>query len=98
MAKKNASPNKPTGKRAQRFAFTAPGAMSVQLVGDFTHWQQPWRVVIPEPRDKGTLEFYSVGGTIARGGLLIRGRETRLSQRAAGGDALIAKAIMGFFM
>lgn len=25
---------------AQSFAFTAPGAMSVQLVGDFTHWLQ----------------------------------------------------------
>jgi len=26
--------------RAQRFSFAAPDAMSVQLVGDFTHWQQ----------------------------------------------------------
>jgi 5'-AMP-activated protein kinase regulatory beta subunit len=25
---------------AQAFAFTAPGAVSVQLVGDFTHWLQ----------------------------------------------------------
>jgi 5'-AMP-activated protein kinase regulatory beta subunit len=25
---------------AQSFAFTAPGALSVQLVGDFTHWLQ----------------------------------------------------------
>ena len=24
----------------QTFRFTAPGAMSVLLVGDFTHWQQ----------------------------------------------------------
>jgi len=28
--------------RSQHFAFRAPTAMSVQLVGDFTHWtQQP---------------------------------------------------------
>ncbi|HMP81295.1 MAG TPA: isoamylase early set domain-containing protein [Verrucomicrobiota bacterium] len=37
MAKKNQS--KTTGRQKQEFAFTAPGAMSVQLVGDFTHWQ-----------------------------------------------------------
>ena len=27
-------------KRIQSFSFTAPTAMSVQLVGDFTHWQE----------------------------------------------------------
>jgi 1,4-alpha-glucan branching enzyme len=27
------------GKR-QTFSFTAPSAMSVQLLGDFTHWQE----------------------------------------------------------
>ena len=26
--------------KRQTFRFTAPGAMSVLLVGDFTHWQQ----------------------------------------------------------
>jgi 1,4-alpha-glucan branching enzyme len=26
--------------RTQTFSFTAPTAMRVQLVGDFTHWQQ----------------------------------------------------------
>ena len=33
--------NSRTGARSQKqaFAFSAPGAMSVQLVGDFTHWQ-----------------------------------------------------------
>ena len=40
MAIKNSSSTRNTGKRAQRFAFTAPEAVSVQLVGDFTHWQQ----------------------------------------------------------
>lgn len=27
-------------KKRQVFSFNAPTAMSVQLVGDFTHWQQ----------------------------------------------------------
>jgi len=39
MAKKinprNGGPN-----QKQAFAFSAPGAGSVQLVGDFTHWQE----------------------------------------------------------
>jgi len=26
--------------RTQAFSFSAPGAMSVQLVGDFTRWQE----------------------------------------------------------
>lgn len=28
------------GDNAQTFSFTAPAAMSVQLVGDFTHWHE----------------------------------------------------------
>jgi hypothetical protein len=38
---------------------------------DFVHWAKPWRVIVPEPRDEGLLEFYGAGGTIARGPLLI---------------------------
>ena len=30
----------PKSKGPQSFAFTAPTALSVQLVGDFTNWQQ----------------------------------------------------------
>jgi 1,4-alpha-glucan branching enzyme len=43
MAKKhNANGAKTTVRngRIQNFSFAAPTAMSVQLVGDFTHWQQ----------------------------------------------------------
>ena len=43
MAKKyNAKkPNSGSGNgKTQTFSFAAPTAMSVQLVGDFTHWQQ----------------------------------------------------------
>jgi 1,4-alpha-glucan branching enzyme len=40
MAKKTKT--KISSSRNQPFAFRAPTAMSVQLVGDFTHWtQQP---------------------------------------------------------
>jgi len=45
--------------------------VSASVSDDFVRWQRPWRVLMPEPRDEGQLEFYSVGGTIARGGLLI---------------------------
>jgi 1,4-alpha-glucan branching enzyme len=43
MAKKNNRKNAKTetgNGRTQTFSFTAPAAMSVQLAGDFTHWQQ----------------------------------------------------------
>ena len=31
---------KPAPKRKLTFSFNAPDALSVQLVGDFTHWQK----------------------------------------------------------
>jgi 1,4-alpha-glucan branching enzyme len=45
MAKKTSSSSKEVketgnGGRAQGFTFRAPEAISVQLVGDFTHWQE----------------------------------------------------------
>ena len=46
MAKKttNSKANEHSGNghhsRAQGFSFRAPEAISVQLVGDFTHWQE----------------------------------------------------------
>jgi 1,4-alpha-glucan branching enzyme len=39
MAKKINSGNGSHGQK-QAFTFSAPGAGSVQLVGDFTHWQE----------------------------------------------------------
>jgi 1,4-alpha-glucan branching enzyme len=60
--------NAPAGKTTspQTFAFSAPGAMSVQLVGDFTHWQERpismqkgpdgvWRVTVDLP--PGTYHY-----------------------------------------
>ena len=43
MTKKSNARNAKTGtgkKITQTFSFAAPAAMSVQLVGDFTHWQK----------------------------------------------------------
>ena len=39
MAKKMKSKDGNSGRK-QVFAITAPGALSVQLMGDFTHWQE----------------------------------------------------------
>jgi hypothetical protein len=50
-------------------AFRRLVGMSVS--DDFLNWREPWRVFTPEQRDAGQLEFYSSGGTIARGPLLI---------------------------
>ncbi|MCC6490229.1 MAG: hypothetical protein IT364_22280, partial [Candidatus Hydrogenedentes bacterium] len=56
------------GSRARSFIRRL---VSQSVSADFVHWEMPWRVVVPEPGDDGVLEFYGVGGTFARGGLLI---------------------------
>ncbi len=59
MAKKTNTKNGAKG-RMQTFSFQAPAAMSVQLVGDFTQWQEcpislqkgadgVWRTAVPLP-------------------------------------------------
>jgi hypothetical protein len=52
------------------------GKIFRRLVGmstspDFVHWEKPWRIHVPDPRDEGLLEFYGMGGIHARGPLLI---------------------------
>src|SRR5262245_13549820 len=37
---KNNNMNRGSFRTIQPFSFTAPTAMSVQLVGDFTHWKE----------------------------------------------------------
>jgi len=66
MAKRLRSPAASPAKKMQTFAFNAPDALSVQLVGDFTQWQERpiplrrdsdgiWRVRVPlEP---GTYHY-----------------------------------------
>lgn len=55
---KSGAIQKDGGDRAQGFSFRAPEAVSVQLVGDFTHWQEKpislkkedggvWRASVP---------------------------------------------------
>ncbi|WP_428938595.1 hypothetical protein [Fontivita pretiosa] len=58
----------PAGPRTAKFH---PRIVGASYSDDFVHWKEPWRVIVPEPRDEGALEFYSAGGTIARGPLLI---------------------------
>ncbi len=38
---------------------------------DFFHWRRPWRIMLPEPRDEGLLEFYSCCQPLVRGTLMI---------------------------
>lgn len=60
----------------QSDGWTRSGRAFRRLVGqsisnDFFKWNEPWRVITPQPEDEGKLEFYGAGGTIARGQLLI---------------------------
>lgn len=52
------------------------GAVYRRLVGmstsaDFTHWEKPQRIFVPDDADEGLLEFYGMGGVHSRGPLLI---------------------------
>ena len=61
---KTSKPKKsaPTGLSKQAFTFKAPDAMSVLLVGDFTHWQEA-----PIPLKKGADGFWHVEVELAPG-------------------------------
>jgi hypothetical protein len=61
MAKKINSKSGGIGRK-QTFTITAPGALSVQLMGDFTHWQE--RPISMEKDARGRLA--DDGGTAAR--------------------------------
>jgi len=57
-----------TGQKAGLFIRRL---VSASFSKDFIHWAKPYRVIVPEPRDAGQLEFYGAGGVICRGPLLI---------------------------
>lgn len=38
---------------------------------DFLRWERPWRILTPDAKDDGLLEFYGMGGVHPRGGLRI---------------------------
>ena len=38
---------------------------------DFMSWEKPWRILVPDDKDEGLLEFYGMGGMHVRGGLHI---------------------------
>jgi 1,4-alpha-glucan branching enzyme len=54
--------NKSDPKKQQLFSFVAPGALSVQLVGDFTHWQEQ-----PISMKKGTDGVWKTSVTLEPG-------------------------------
>lgn len=52
------------------------GRIFRRLVGmttsaDFVRWEKPWRILVPDGRDAGLLEFYGMGGVHAVGPLLV---------------------------
>lgn len=52
------------------------GAMVRRLVGmstsaDFVRWKKPWRILWPDEKDPGLLEFYGMGAIHLRGSLYI---------------------------
>ncbi len=59
------------------FAQTPRAGQSIRrLVGmstskDFVHWQKPWRILTPNDKQEGLVEFYGMGGIHQRGGLYI---------------------------
>jgi hypothetical protein len=59
------------------FAQTPRAGQSIRrLVGmskskDFTNWEKPWRIITPNDKEEGLLEFYGMGGIHNRGGLYI---------------------------
>jgi hypothetical protein len=38
---------------------------------DFVHWEKPWRILVPNDKEEGLVEFYGMGGIHQRGGLYI---------------------------
>lgn len=38
---------------------------------DFVNWEKPWRILLPNDKEVGLLEFYGMGGIHKRGGLYI---------------------------
>jgi hypothetical protein len=45
--------------------------VSSSVSRDFLHWEMPWRIIVPEPRDEGQPEFVGAAAVMCRGGLLI---------------------------
>jgi hypothetical protein len=45
--------------------------VSMSTSADFVHWEKPWRILWPDAKDEGLLEFYGMGGIHAVGSLLV---------------------------
>ncbi len=59
---KGRTPNAPEGYRR---------CVGQSTSADGVKWEPPRRIFQPDDRDEGITEFYSIGGVVARGGLLI---------------------------
>src|SRR5262249_33666840 len=38
---------------------------------DLVHWATPWKIIVPDDKDKGETQFYCMAGLLRRGALLI---------------------------
>lgn len=54
----------PDGKGKRRLPVQCHSA-------DLVHWSEPWSVIVPDEKDEGEFQYYSMNGYLARGGLLI---------------------------
>ncbi|HVT27133.1 MAG TPA: hypothetical protein VHE81_03860, partial [Lacipirellulaceae bacterium] len=45
--------------------------VSMSTSKDFVHWEKPGRVLVPNDKEEGLVEFYSMGGIHLRGGLYV---------------------------
>jgi hypothetical protein len=45
--------------------------VSMSTSEDFIHWEKPWRILLPNDKEEGLLEFYGMAGMHQRGGLYI---------------------------
>ena len=59
---RGSTPNAPEGTRR---------CVGQSFSPDGVKWEPPRRIIKPDERDEGITEFYSIGGVVARGGLLI---------------------------
>ncbi|HWG42342.1 MAG TPA: hypothetical protein VN688_06100 [Gemmataceae bacterium] len=58
-------------KAAPRAGHVFRRLVGMSTSKDFLHWEKPWRILVPDNKDDGLLEFYGMGGMHVRGRLRI---------------------------
>jgi hypothetical protein len=56
---------------APRAGKTFRRLVGMSVSKDFVHWERPWRILVPDRKDEGLLEFYGMGGIHLRGSMYI---------------------------